>query len=99
MNYLGSDDLAQVLGAIETISSEWILLFTKLGLKINTLSNIASEYHGDNKMCLNKALIEWLKLNYDHKTHGRPSWKKLAEVVKSHDYSLFETIANRHQKK
>ena len=82
-----------MLDAVETISAKWSLLCTKLGVKQSSLDLIRRNYLGDAKMCLYEALGEWLRLNYDHQRHGRPSWRRLAEAVKSLDYRLYEQIA------
>ncbi len=85
--------MKDVLDMVETLSSQWSLLTTKLGVKQSSLDIIKHNHPGDAKMCLYEALGEWLRLNYDHQRHGRPSWRKLAEAVKSLDYRLFERIA------
>ena len=83
-----------MLDAVETLSSQWKLLSTKLRIKSSSLDIIQHNHPGDAKMCLYEALEEWLRLNYDHQRHGRPSWRRLAEAVKSLDYRLFEKIAD-----
>ena len=91
-----TDDHAEVLDSIESLSSSWRLFSTKLGLKHSALERIESDYQGV-MMRLSQALVEWLKLNYDHDRHGKPSWRRLAKAVKPLDYALFEKIANEHQ--
>ena len=88
--------MRDVLDAVESLSSKWRILSTKLGLKEDALDTIESNNPGDVVVCLHKALGEWLKLNYDHQRHGRPSWRRLAEAVSSLDYALSEKIANAH---
>ena len=90
------DDLGDVLDAIEPLASKWRILTTKLRLKESTLDIIEHNNPGDVIACLHKALGEWLRLNYDHKRHGRPSWRRLAEAVSSVDYRLSEKIATMH---
>jgi len=60
------------------------------------LDEIKCNPSGDSKNCLLDALGHWLRLNYNHKRHGRPNWKKLAEAVRSLDYTIFEKIAKKH---
>ena len=91
------DDLNEVLDAVETLSAQWSLLCTRLGVKQSTLRLIETNHPGDVRMCLYKALGEWLSLNYNFDKHGRPSWRKLAEAVKSFDYALFKKIADTHR--
>ena len=90
------DDLGDVLDAVEPLASEWRILSTKLRLKESTLDVIERNNPGNMVACLHKALGEWLKLNYDHQRHGRPSWRRLAEAVSSLDYALSEKIAMMH---
>ena len=90
------DDLGDVLDAVEPLSSEWRRLCTKLRLKETSLDLIESNNPGNMGACLHKALGEWLKLNYDHQRHGRPSWRRLAEAVSSLDYALSEKIVTAH---
>ena len=92
----GIDDLGDVLDAVETLSSEWRLLSTKLRIKESTLDVIERNYPTNVQTCLYKALGEWLRLNYDHQRHGRPSWRRLAEAMRSLDYGLFEKITEMY---
>ena len=98
MCWTGVDDDTDVLNAVESISSKWRLLFSKLGIRRSTLERIKHDHPGDAKMCLYDALGEWLSMNYDHQRHGRPSWRKLAEAVRTEDYALFERIVKSHTK-
>jgi len=94
--WLGVDDLRNVLNAVEPLSARWRLLSSKLGLPESALDVIECDHPGDAKTCLYKALGEWLRQNYDHQRHGRPSWRRLAEAVCTLDYGLFEKIAKAH---
>ena len=94
--YTGSDDLVDVLDVVETLSSQWKRLSTKLGIKPSSLDTIQQNHPGDADMCLYEALEEWLKMNYDYRRHGRPSWRRLAEAVKKLDCKLFERICDTH---
>ena len=91
--------MGDVLDAVETLSAQWRLLSTKLRLKESTLDIIERNYPTDVQTCLYKALGEWLRLNYDHQRHGRPSWRKLVEAVRSLDCALSERIAIAHKNK
>ena len=90
---IGIDDLGDVLDAVESLASEWRRLSTKLGLKNSTLDVIEHNNPGDVDGCLHKALREWLRLNYSHQRHGRPSWERLAQAVSSLDGALAEKIS------
>ena len=80
---------------MEDLSSNWNLLAIKLRLKIPTIQDIKKNCT-DNKNRLSEALTEWLKLNYNHQKYERPSWRRLAEAVRSLDYGIFEEIARNH---
>ena len=90
------DDLGDVVDAVEPLASKWRRLCTKLRLKETNLDVIERNNPGDMHGCLHKALGEWLRLNYDHQRHGRPSWKRLAEAVSSLDSALSEKITTRY---
>ena len=94
---VGIDDLCDVLDEVESLSSKWKLLSTKLRIKESSLSIIEKNNPSDVQTCLYKALGEWLKLNYDHQKYGRPSWRRLAKAVKTLDSALFERIAKSHR--
>ena len=96
---IGLDDLGDVLDAVETLSPQWRFLSTKLRIRETSLDLIEHNHPGDAKTCLHKALGEWLRWNYDHEKHRRPSWRRLAEAVKSLNCELFEKIAETHSTK
>ena len=84
------------MNAVESLSGEWQRLCIRLHLKQSTLDVIERNNPGNVGGCLHKALVEWLRLNYDHTTHGRPSWRKLADAVSSLDYAVYEKIDKEH---
>ena len=88
------DDLGDVVDAVEPLASKWRRLSTKLRLRQSTLDVIERNNPGDMHGCLHKAMAEWLKLNYDHLRHGKPSWKRLAEATSSLDNGLSMHIHN-----
>ena len=47
---------------------------------------------------LRRIITEWLKCNYNIKKHGRPTWKVLADAVKTggNNTVLAEKIARDH---
>ena len=92
---LGIDDINEVLDEVEPLSGKWRRFSAKLGIPNSSLDTIESN-HRDVAECLYRALVEWLKLNYDYQKHGRPSWEKLAAAVKAIDNALYERIARKH---
>ena len=93
--FQGIDDIGDVFDEVENLSPKWNLLATKLRLRNHAVENIQQKY-SDGMNSLNEVLKEWLKLNYNHQKYGRPSWRRLAEAVRSLDYGLFEKIARNH---
>ena len=81
-----------MLDVVEPLSAKWRVFCTKLRLTEHNLDAIEQGYAGDSKTCLCRALGDWLKMNYDYKRHGKPSWRKLAEAAKSLDSTVFERI-------
>lgn len=90
------DDLGDVLSEIKPLASSWRGLSAVLGIKEHDLKAIEYNNPRDADMCLHMALVEWLKQNYDSWRHGKPSWKKLVEVIWSFDAALFQTIVEAH---
>ena len=93
--FQGIDDIGDIFDEVEKLSPKWKLLTTKLRLRNHVVENI-QENCFDVMSRLDEALKEWLKLNYNHQKYGRPSWRRLAEAVRSLDYGLFEEIARNH---
>lgn len=84
------------MSEIKVLASSWRILCSSLGIKESSLEVVEHNYPRDADMCLYKALVEWLKLNYDHRRYGSPSWRKLAEVIWSLDGALFQAIVEAH---
>ena len=92
---IGINDIKIVRNTVKKLSAEWRLLSVELGIEESTLDLIEHDHSGDARMCLYNILREWLKLNYNYGTHGRPSWRRLAEAVKNLDCTLYEKITTR----
>ena len=91
------DDMADVLVEVEDLAASWRLLFCKLGIKEeSSLAVIEKNSPGDVKTCFYEALKEWLRLNYDYQRHGRPTWRRLAEVVLTISKAVSERIVKKH---
>ena len=78
------------MDSVETLSAQWKRLCTKLRLQGTALNKFQQDYPKDSMMCLDLALMEWLKMNYNHQKYGRPTWKRLAKAVGELDYRLFK---------
>ncbi len=70
----------------------WRTLTTSLRLKYSSMSTIKEAKKNDVVRCLQLALMDWLKLNYNYEKHGKPSWKKLAKAMRPLDGNIFKKI-------
>ena len=61
------------------------------------MDNIEAEHSKDVTRCLQRAIGEWLKRNYNYKKNGVPSWRMLAKAVRHLDGTIFEKIVSEHQ--
>ncbi len=74
----------------------WRTLATNLRLKDSSMNAIEKNNKDDVVRCLQLALTDWLKLNYNYEKHGKPSWKKLAKAMKPLDGNIFEKIVTEY---
>ena len=89
--------MGDVLVAVDSLAGQWRDFSLILHLKETTLTVIEKNNSTEVRDCLRNALKEWLRWNYDHKKHGKPNWKTLAEAVSSlGDDALSETIVTAH---
>ena len=61
---IAPEDYGEVFNS--SLSAQWKQLFTKLHLKGSALDRIQQNHPRDSAMCLNMAMMEWLKLNYNY---------------------------------
>ena len=87
--------MAEILNEVGEIRVKWKVLGTKLGIKLETKEAIEKDNDASLR-CLIEMLTAWLRLNYNYQCHGKPSWRKLAEAVRSLNGSLFEKIVKNH---
>ena len=81
------------------MTAKWQQFVNRLGLEQNDIDTIRVNDLGDCSLCLQHALHSWLSLDYKYEKHGRPSWRKIAEVVKDlNSKTLFIEIATKHGK-
>ncbi len=86
-------DIMEMLTDFET--KKWRTLATRLRLRDPSMNTIETNNEKDVVRCLRLALTDWLKLNYNYRKHGRPSWKKLAEAIMPLDGNIFEKIISK----
>ena len=77
-------------------TGRWRTLATNLRLRIPSMDTIGKNNSSDAVRCLQLALTDWLKLNYNYEKHGKPSWKKLAKAMKPLNGNIFENIVSKY---
>ena len=90
------EDLADVIGVLSGLAPRWRDLTINLRLKHDSMNIIESECSQNVTRCLQRAIEDWLKLNYKYKTNGVPSWRMLAKAVRNLNGSVFEKIVSEH---
>ncbi len=104
LHSLGSDDLEEVLEMLWDIAPKFNDI--ALGLRVpleNYRGEIKKKYEHDPKTLISKGNLDivismWLKLEYDCKQHGKPSWRILAHVVYDKNKSVYRKIVKEHPK-
>ncbi len=84
----------EVLADFDT--GRWRTLATNLRLRIPSLDTIETNNRSDVVRCLQLALTDWLRLNYNYEKHGKPSWKKLAKAMRTVNGNIFEKIVTEY---
>ncbi len=91
------DDLADAVNVLSGLAPKWRNLTFNLRLKNDSMNIIESECSQNVTRCLQRAIEDWLRLNYNYRRNGVPSWRMLAEAVRDLDGSVFEKIVSEHQ--
>ncbi len=91
-----SEDIADIMDVLADFDTgRWRTLATNLRLRISSMDNIETN-NRNARRCLQLALTDWLKLNYNDEKNGRPSWKKLARAMRPLDGKIFEKIVTKY---
>ena len=93
---LDTDELYDVLKALEDCKASWEDIGTALHIKVGKLEEIKEAHHSDPKKCLKATMTEWLKKNYKTERFGDPSWRLLVKAVGDFNKSVAERIARDH---
>ncbi len=86
-------DVCEVLG---DLAGQWRTIATNLRLREASMNTIEKNNSNDVMRCLQLAMGDWLKLNFNHERNGLPSWRTLAKAVRKLDGRLFERIVREH---
>ncbi len=91
-----SEDIADIMEMLADFDTgRWRTLATNLRLKDSSMNTIKADNSNDVVRCLQLALTDWLKLNYNYEKNGKPSWKKLAKAMRPLDGNIFEKIFSK----
>jgi len=93
---LDTEELYDVLKALEDCIALWEEIGTALHVKVGKLEEIKAAHHSDPKKSLRATMIEWLRKNYMTEKFGDPSWRLLVEAVGQFNKGVAERIARDH---
>ena len=81
---------------LSNLAGQWRAIATNLRLKNGSMDTIESDNSNKSVRCLQLAITDWLKLNYNYERNGRPSWRMLAKAIRELDGRLFNRIIYEH---
>ena len=87
---------AGIMKYLRGVSGHWRHIGTNLHLSEGHTTIILLNHPGDPEGCMREAVVAWLSLDYDTETFGKPTWRDLADSIKTVDRALFLRIANEH---
>ncbi len=91
-----SEDIADIMEVLADFDTGlWFELATELRLRDSSKTSIRANNGHDVVRCLQLALTDWLRLNYNLKKYGKPSWKKLAKAIKPLNEGIFLKIVSK----
>ena len=91
-------DISDVMNEVDSLAGQWEKFAQQLGVKPGNIGIFKANRMGDVMMALNDAVSDWLKRNHDVRKFGKPSWRTLANAVRTIDGHLAHSIAMRHRK-
>ena len=75
----GEDDMFDVIEALSPVAAKWKAIGTALRIRRNKLDEFESK--GDVQDCLANTVAEYVRMGYDTKKHGEPTWLKIIKAV------------------
>ena len=96
--HTGDDDAAEILKELSSLEAKYFTLGLCLHLSSGKVEEIQENNPHSCGNALSHVIVEWLKLNYDHPKHGRPTWGMLVDAVNAIDHDRAKLIASKHIK-
>ena len=96
MKIAGEKDLHTILQELTDVAHKWSKIGLALGLKPCDLEKIQRNQQDDR---LYNVILQWLKMNYDTKTHGPPTWTKIVKAVGANPGGENTALANELARK
>ena len=81
--YKGEESAADIKKETISLAARFHPVGEVLGLPVSELEKVREDIPRNCDQAFSRVIDTWLKLLYDVKKHGRPSWKKFAEAVAS----------------
>ena len=78
---IGEDDMFDVIEALSPVAAKWKAIGTALRIKRNKLDELESTHKGDVQDCLADTVAEYLRLGYNTKKYGEPTWLNIIKAV------------------
>ncbi len=88
--------MGDVCEVLEDLAGQWRTIATNLRLNNGSMNTIETNHSKDVMRCLQLAIEDWLRLNFNYERNGLPSWRTLAKAVRKLDGRLFERIVREH---
>ncbi len=70
-----------VIEALSPVAAKWKAIGTALRIKRNKLVELEITHKGDVQDCLADTVAEYVRMCYDIKKHGEPTWLKIIKAV------------------
>ena len=93
--YIDEEDISDVLHYLNDAAGHWQTISRNLHVKGDKITELIHSGQ-PAPTCLENAITDWLRLNYNHQRFGKPTWKKVAESVVEVNKKLFIRIAAKN---
>ncbi len=70
-----------VIEALSPVAAKWKAIGTALRIKRSKLAEFEITHKGDVQDCLADTVEEYVRMCYDTKKHGEPTWLKIIKAV------------------